>query len=165
MPSPMFILFDKFSRPYVYSLPYVYSGLQSKQFMNVPNLVQKCISFQANLSSFCCDFTLPVSSTKTQQTSDYLSFSQADLQNTLPKNYSDIFILYYYQVPYAFQGRRKGFYQNSQPENHAENLKSGFIQKNIILIQKQRPAIAFQCQITNQDLSAKNQIGDVSSNS
>ena len=27
--GPTFILFDKFSRPYGYSLPYVYSGLQS----------------------------------------------------------------------------------------------------------------------------------------
>ena len=52
----MFILFDKFSRPHVYSLPYVYSGLYSKNiseenvgawslnvfhfFMNNPNPIK-----------------------------------------------------------------------------------------------------------------------------
>ena len=44
-PSPTFILFVKISRPYVYFLPYVYSGLQSTSKVSFQGVVALGVHF------------------------------------------------------------------------------------------------------------------------
>ena len=58
--DPIFILFVKFSRAYGYSLPYIYSGLQSKVYKNL-NLKVEFFFFERELATISFQKTLKFS--------------------------------------------------------------------------------------------------------